>query len=65
MSRDQPAWERMKDTLALRRLAYGQPRQEDMVDLLRRRAVTAADVDWLRLEARPAGLSVARIDLLS
>ena len=32
---------------ALRRL--GQPRQEDIVDLLRRRGVTADDVDQLRL----------------
>ena len=53
MSRDQPAWERMKDTLALYRLAYGQPRQEDMVDLLRRRGVTPTDVDSLRLRLGP------------
>ena len=30
MSRDQPTWERLKDVLVLYRLAYGQPRQEDM-----------------------------------
>ena len=53
MSRDQPAWERMKDILALYRLAYGQPRQEDMVDLLRRRGVTPTDVEALRLRLGP------------
>jgi hypothetical protein len=53
MSRDQQAWQRMKDILALYRLAYGQPRQEDMVDLLQRRGVAGADVDSLRLRLAP------------
>lgn len=56
MSRDRPAWERMKDVLALYRLAYGQPRQEDMVDLLRRRGVTIADAEHLRLRLHPPRL---------
>lgn len=55
MSRDQPAWEHLKDNLALYRLAYGQPRQEDMVDLLRRRGVTADQVAELRLRLAPPG----------
>lgn len=55
LSRDEPNWQRLKDVLALYRLAYGQPRQEDMVDLLRRRGVEANDVDSLRLRLAPPG----------
>ncbi len=56
MSRDLPNWERLKDVLALYRLAYGQPRQEDMVDLLKRRGVTNAELDNLRLRLAPPAL---------
>ena len=41
--------------LALYRLAYGQPRQDDMVSLLERRGVAMdeAKMDELRLDLRP------------
>jgi hypothetical protein len=36
LSRDEPRTQRLKDDLALYRLAFGQPRQEDLLGLLRR-----------------------------
>ena len=45
--------ERLKSDLALYRLTFGQPRQEDMLELLRRRG----------LEADPDQLAEMRIDL--
>jgi hypothetical protein len=39
LSRDRDKYERLRDDLALYRLTLGQPRQEDMVELLRRRGV--------------------------
>ncbi|WP_157006160.1 DEAD/DEAH box helicase [Agromyces laixinhei] len=39
LSRDQDRYERLRDDLALYRLTLGQPRQEDMVKLLRKRGV--------------------------
>lgn len=42
LSRDQDRYERLRDDLALYRLTLGQPRQEDMVELLRKRGVDAA-----------------------
>jgi hypothetical protein len=46
---------RLKDDLALYRLTFGQPRQEDMLELLRRRRVRAASewADQLRIDLRP------------
>ena len=46
---------RLKDDSALYRLAFGQPRQEDLVDLLRRRGVhqDPALLAELRLDLRP------------
>lgn len=48
LSRDALRYERLRDDLALYRLTLGQPRQEDMVDLLRKRGVdgdTAPTID--------------------
>lgn len=53
MSRDLPAWQRLKDLVALYRLAYGQPRQEDMLDLLQRRGVTDAEAASIQLRLVP------------
>jgi len=39
LSRDGDRYERLRDDLALYRLTLGQPRQEDMVELLRKRGV--------------------------
>jgi hypothetical protein len=46
LSADQEKYERLKQDVALYRLAFGQPRQEDMIELLRRRGLDA-DVDRL------------------
>jgi hypothetical protein len=45
LSRDGKQWEKLRDSLVLYKLAYGQPRQEDMVELLSRRGVVADDED--------------------
>jgi hypothetical protein len=48
LSRDQERYERLRDDLALYRLTLGQPRQEDMVELLRKRGIdgeTAPTID--------------------
>jgi hypothetical protein len=46
LSKDQPRWREMRQTLALYRLCYGQPRQEDMVELLARRGGRADATDF-------------------
>ncbi len=38
LSRDRQRYQQVRDTLTLYRLAFGQPRQEDLIDLLRPRA---------------------------
>jgi len=53
LSVDLARLERLKSDLALYRLTFGQPRQEDMLALLRKRG----------LEAKPALLAEMRIDL--
>jgi hypothetical protein len=39
LSRDAAKVIRLKDDLALYRLAFGQPRQEDLLDLMKRRGI--------------------------
>ncbi|MXW23384.1 MAG: SWF/SNF helicase family protein, partial [Chloroflexi bacterium] len=55
LSRDEERWARLQDSLALYRLAFGQPRQEDMIAALQRRGVTAEQerIDELRIDLRP------------
>ena len=55
LSRDVDRWARLQDSLALYRLAFGQPRQEDMLAALQRRGITAdrARVDELKIDLRP------------
>ncbi len=53
LSRDTPKLERLKDDLVLYRLAFGQPRQEDMLTLLRRNGVDADDLLPAILSLRP------------
>ena len=55
LSRDADRWARLQKALALYRLAFGQPRQEDMVAVLRRRGV-AGDPERIadmRIDLRP------------
>jgi hypothetical protein len=40
MSQDVARWEHLQEMLALYRLAFGQPRQEDMIALLSRRGLS-------------------------
>jgi hypothetical protein len=51
---------RLKDDVALYRLTFGQPRQEDMLQLLRRRGVQhdPGRIDALRLDLRPPSTTV-------
>jgi hypothetical protein len=53
LSRDVPRIEQLQNDLALYRLAFGQPRQEDMLELLRRNGVTAVEAATSALDLRP------------
>ena len=53
LSRDEEQWARLQESLALYRLALGQPRQEDMLAALRRRGIAG----------RPDRIAEIRIDL--
>jgi hypothetical protein len=55
LSRDVIRWEQLQELLALYRLAFGQPRQDDMVALLARRGLRddAERVAELGLDLRP------------
>ena len=59
LSRDEDRWIRLQDSLALYRLAFGQPRQEDMLAALRRRGIAARSdrIDELRIDLRPPALN--------
>lgn len=49
LSRDIDRYTQLRDSLALYRLTLGQPRQEDMVDLLRKRGVDGASAPTIDL----------------
>jgi len=53
LSRDIPRLEQLKTDLVLYRLAFGQPRQEDMLTLLRRNGLAADDLLPAILSLRP------------
>ena len=53
LSRDEEQWARLQESLALYRLAFGQPRQEDMLATLQRRGIAG----------RPERIAEIRIDL--
>lgn len=55
LSRDVRRMEKLRDDLVVYRLAFGQPRQEDMLDLLRRNGVTADEAEAHALCLRPDG----------
>jgi hypothetical protein len=60
LSNDTTRLARLKQDLALYRLTFGQPRQEDMLELLRRRGVKDHPdrMDELRLDLTPPGSTV-------
>jgi hypothetical protein len=51
LSRDESQYERLRNSLTLYRLMLGQPRQEDMMELLQQRGVSADEV--IQLDLRP------------
>lgn len=51
LSREDAQYERLRDSLTLYRMMLGQPRQEDMLELLRQRGVTDGQV--AQLDLRP------------
>jgi hypothetical protein len=51
LSRDESQYERLRDSLTLYRLMLGQPRQEDMMELLQQRGVEAGGI--AQLDLRP------------
>ena len=55
LSRDEGRWAQLQDSLALYRLAFGQPRQEDMLAALQRRGIVGRpeEIDALRIDLRP------------
>ena len=58
LSRDQDRWRQLQESLALYRLAFGQPRQEDMLAALRRRGITgqSEEVAEIGVDLRPPAL---------
>lgn len=53
LSREAAQYERLRDSLTLYRMMLGQPRQEDMLELLRQRGVTESQVAQLDLRPPP------------
>jgi hypothetical protein len=53
LSSDGPQYERVKESVALYRLTFGQPRQEDMLTLLKDRGVAGASAEALRVRLVP------------
>ena len=55
LSRDEERWARLQESLALYRLAFGQPRQEDMLAALERRGIAERPerIAELRIDLRP------------
>ena len=55
LSRDEEQWVRLQESLALYRLAFGQPRQEDMLAALRRRGIAGEPerIADIRIDLRP------------
>ena len=55
LSRDESRWARLQESLALYRLAFGQPRQEDMLAALHRRGVAESPerIAEMQIDLRP------------
>ena len=62
LSRDEDRWARLQEALALYRLAFGQPRQEDMVAVLERRGVARDPerIAEMRIDLRPPAPNTIR-----
>lgn len=53
LSREDAQYMRLRDSLTLYRMMLGQPRQEDMMELLQQRGVTDREVAQLNLRPPP------------
>ena len=62
LSRDEDRWARLQEALALYRLAFGQPRQEDMLAVLERRGVARDPerIAEMRIDLRPPAPNTIR-----
>ena len=60
LSSDEERWKRLQEALALYRLAFGQPRQEDMLAALQRRGISGRPkrIAEIRMDLRPPALEV-------
>ena len=61
LSRDEDRWARLQESLALYRLAFGQPRQEDMLAVLQRRGIAGNPerIAEMRIDLRPPAAHVS------
>lgn len=59
LSQDHERYRRLKDDLAIYRLTFGQPRQEDLAEILKQRGVQVDpdELEALRLELNPPSIS--------
>ena len=58
LSRDEEQWNRLQESLALYRLVFGQPRQEDLLAALQRRGIAGHPerIAEIKIDLRPPGL---------
>ena len=58
LSRDEEQWKRLQESLALYRLVFGQPRQEDLLAALQRRGIAGRPerIAEIKIDLRPPGL---------
>ena len=58
LSRDEEQWNRLQESLALYRLVFGQPRQEDLLAALQRRGIAGRPerIAEIKIDLRPPGL---------
>ena len=65
LSRDQERWSQLQDSLALYRLAFGQPRQEDMLAALQRRGIASQpdQIADLRIDLRPPATNNGELNM--
>ena len=65
LSRDQERWSQLQESLALYRLAFGQPRQEDMLAALQRRGIASQpdQIADLRIDLRPPAANNGELNM--
>ena len=65
LSRDQDRWDQLQESLALYRLAFGQPRQEDMLAALQRRGIASQpdQIADLRIDLRPPAANNGELNM--